>query len=161
MSWGLGRWGIDPWGGLGAGASALPPTLLGVSSFPGPTASPSSPAVISRIGGTVCIAIGTDFYDPMTIEFLTGDVIGGYTVVGTGYVFFPRYDVESSRVFFGAPALADGLYHLRISTDSGVSGVLEDVIESRLFAEEHKVLSVRDKYAERWRVGPRILRTAK
>jgi hypothetical protein len=116
-----------------------------------------NPAVVNELGGTVCLAIGTDFADPITVEILIGGS-GAYVVVGTGYVVNPRYDVERNRVFFGAPQLTRGLYHVRVTTDGGTSPVLENVIAARLFADEYKTVSVRGKFSPRWATGPRILR---
>lgn len=155
MTWGVGPWGSgSPWG---TGAVLPPPTLISVSSDPGPTAPTSNPAVIAKRGGTVCIVLGTNFADPLTIELLTGSS-GSYTVVGSGYVFDPRYDLLRNRCYFGAPTLEVGLYHLRVTTPGGVSGVLEDVIASRLFADEFKTVSVRGKFSPRWATGQRLLR---
>jgi len=160
MSWGTGPWGTgSPWG---IGTVLPPPTLIGVSSQPGPTAQKANPAVIARRGGTVCTAFGTNFFTReerpfIDVELLAGSV-GSYEVVGTGYVFDFEFDILRNKVFFGTPSLQDGLYHLRIRTDGGESGVLENVIEARLFAEEYKTISVRGKYAPVWKTGPRFLR---
>lgn len=155
MTWGIGPWGAGaPWG---TGVLLPPPTLIGVSSDPGPTASTTGPAVIDENGGTVCLLLGTNFFDPITIEILIGGS-GAYTVVGTGYVFDPRYDLEQNRCYFGAPALERGLYHLRATTAGGTSGVLVNALAARQFAEEFKTLSVRGKFSSKWETGPRILR---
>lgn len=155
MSWGTGPWGAgSPWGG---GISLPVPGLIAVSSFPDPTAEATLPAVVNEIGGTICLAIGTNFADPITVDILIGG-LGSYTVVANGYVVDPRFDVESNRVFFGAPALVRGLYHLRVTTAGGTSGVLENVIAARLFADEYKTVSVRGKFSPKWITGPRILR---
>jgi len=160
VSWGVGPWGAgSPWG---TGTVLPPPSLIGVSSQPGPTATRSNPAVIARRGGTICTALGTNFFTRETrpyidVELLIGGA-GAYTVVGTGYVFDPAFDILRNKVHFGAPALQDGLYHLRITTDGGASTVLENVIEARLFAEEYKSISVRAKYAPVWKTGTRFLR---
>jgi hypothetical protein len=105
----------------------------------------------------VCTALGTNFFDPATVQILTGGP-GGYVVVGTGYIYDAEFDLKRNKLFFGAPALEDGLYHLRITTDGGESGVLEDVLEARLFSEEYKTVSVRGKYAGVWKTGSRVLR---
>ncbi len=157
MSWGLGPWGLGPWGGVGAGSLPVP-TLIGVSSFPEPTAPSTGPAVVAEQGGTVCLAVGTGFIDPMTIEVLIGNSGGPYTVVAEGYIVDPEFDLEAQRVYFGAPALERGLYHLRVTHDGGSSAVLENVLSARWFAEEFKTLSARGKFSSKWATGPRILR---
>ena len=160
MSWGIGPWGSgSPWG---TGTVLPPPTLISVSSQPGPTAQKSNPAVIARRGGTVCTAFGTNFFTRESRPYIDVDLLignlGAYEVVATGYVFDSEFDILRNKVLFGAPALQDGLYHLRITTDGGPSPVLENAIEARLFAEEYKTVSVRAKYAPVWATGPRFLR---
>jgi len=162
MTWGgTGGWGAgSPWG-TGSGEAAAPPTLSAVASEHGTTAPSSGPAVIAVRGGTICRVVGSSFFASaaapfVTIEFLIG--VAPYTAVGTGYVFDPALDVTASRIIFGAPALEKGLYHLRVTTAGGSSGVLEDVIAARFFAEEYKTLSVRGKFSAKWATGPRILR---
>lgn len=160
MTWGTGPWGSgSPWG---TGVTLPPPTLIGVSSDPGETAPTTNPAVVAIRGGTICKALGTNFFTRdsrpfIDIEILTGGP-GAYVVVGTGYVFDPDFDIKSNLVFFGAPALARGLYHVRVTTDGGTSNVLTDAIAARLFAEEYKTVSVRGKFAPKWATGPRLLR---
>lgn len=155
MTWGTGPWGAgSPWG---TGSTLPPPSLIGVSSSPGPTAQTAGPAVVDENGGTVCLVVGNNFFDPMTIDILTGGP-GAYTVVGTGYVVTPKFDLQRNRCYFGAPALERGLYHIRVTTAGGVSGVLHDAIAAREFADEFKTVSVRSKYASKWETGPRRLR---
>ena len=118
--------------------------------------------MIARRGGTVCTVFGTNFFARelhpyIDVELLTGGA-GSYTVVATGYVFDPEFDIFPNKVHFGAPALQSGLYHLRVTTDGGATSVLENVIEARLFAEEYKSVSVRAKYAPVWKTGTRFLR---
>jgi hypothetical protein len=112
---------------------------------------------VDEDGGTMCVAVGTGFVAPMRIEVLTGSV-GAYVVVAEGYVVKQRQDVRGNRVHFGAPALHPGLYHLRVVTDGGESGVVENAIASRPFATPYKVAAVRGKWASAWRTGRRILR---
>ena len=112
--------------------------------------------------GTILTITGTNFFasedEPfITIEVLIG-TLGFYTVVGTCFVFDPEFDIARNRIFAGSPALLQGLYHLRVTTEGGVSNVLEDVLAARLFAEEYKTLSVRGKFGPKWRTGPRLLR---
>lgn len=155
MSWGVGPWGAGaPWG---TGSTLPPPTLISVSSDPGATAPSSSPAVVDVKGGTVCQLFGTNFFDPVTVEIGLGTG-GGFIVLGEGYVFEGVLDVRRNRVYFGSPRLVAGLYSVRVTTEGGTSGVLEDVIAARLFADEFKVVSVRGKYSAKWATGPRILR---
>ena len=160
MTWGTGSWGAgSPWG---TGSALPPPTLIGVTSAPGPTAESSSPAVVAERGGTILTVIGTNFFASEDEPFVTIEVLlggpGGYQVVGTCFVFDPEFDVARNRIFCGAPALLNGLYHLRVTTEGGESNVLENVIAARLFAEEYKTLSVRGKFSPKWRTGPRLLR---
>jgi len=162
MTWGTGPWGAgSPWG-TGSGVAAAPPTLTAVTSDPGPLAPRSGPATVAIRGGTICRVVGSSFFASaaapfVLIELLTGSV-GSYDLAGLGYVFDPEFDVTSSRIIFGAPALEAGLYHLRVTTEGGSSGVLEDVIAARLFSEEYKTVSVRGKFSPKWDSGSRILR---
>ena len=159
MTWGKGPLGLSPWG---TGTTLPPPSLIAVTSDPGPTAEVTSPAVVAERGGTILTIVGTNFFASddapfVTIEALLGGP-GSYQVVGTCFVFDPEFDVARNRIFAGAPALLQGLYHLRVTTEGGESNVLENVIAARLFAEEYKTLSVRGKFAPKWRTGPRHLR---
>jgi hypothetical protein len=155
VTWGgAGTWGAGAAWGTGGGEDIPAPTLAGVSTTPPPLAIGASPAVVAERGGTVATAFGTNFFDPLTIDILDSFSV----VVANGYVFDPEFDLQQSRVIFGVPALEVGLYGLRITTASGTTGILTDAIESRLFAEEYKTLSVRGKYSRVWKTGPRILR---
>ena len=155
MTWGTGPWGTSsPWG---TGVALPPPSIISVTSDPGDTAPKSNPAVIARRGGTICTLLGTNFFDPTIVEVLIGGA-GAYTKVAEGYIFDAEFDLKRSKLFFGAPALVDGLYHVRIVTEGGQSNVLESVLEARLFAEEYKTVSVRAKYAPVWKTGERYLR---
>lgn len=155
MSWGTGSWGAGaPWG---TGSAAPPPTLTAVVSDPGPVAPSTNPAVVAIKGGTVCRLIGTNFSDPMTIEIGLGSG-GSFVAVAEGFVFDPELDLRRNRVFFGAPRLERGLYSVRVTTVGGVSGVLEDAIAARLFADEYKTVSARSKFARKWLSGTRILK---
>lgn len=155
MTWGTGPWGSgSPWG---TGSVLPPPSIIAVSSEPGLTAEKTAPAVVDELGGTICRVVGTNFYDPTTIELLIGGP-GAYEVVANGYVVDAVFDLRANYVVFGSPALALGLYHLRVTTEGGESSVLENVIASRAFAKDHKIVSVRSKYAPKWRTGPRYLK---
>lgn len=155
MSWGTGSWGGSA--AWGTGVTLPPPALIGVSSDPGPTAPRTGPAVVDVLGGTVCLLLGTNFVDPMTIDIGLG-VGGGFTALARGYIFDPEFDLEANRVYFGAPALEAGLYNVRVTTGGGESGVLAGALAARPFADEYKVASVRGKFSTKWATGPRILR---
>jgi hypothetical protein len=107
---------------------------------------------VERRGGTVIKVLGENFFDPMIVEVLRAGL-----VVGTGYIFDPEFDLERNRAFVGMPALADGFYDLRVTTDGGTSGVLVDALEYRLFSEQTKIHRVRVGLAAPWVTGPRIL----
>jgi hypothetical protein len=77
-------------------------------------------------------------------------------VKGTGYIFDPRYDIARNRAHVGMPAVAAGVYDLRVTNDSG-SDTLVGAIEAKPHADEYKVVSNRSKWARPWAVGPRIL----
>jgi hypothetical protein len=162
VTWGIGPWGLTPWGTGGA----LPvPALAAIQSFPGPLAENTGPAVVDELGGTVCLALGSGFDVSVTVEILAGPIGTPIVVVDEdgkpvmGYVAQTRYDVTSSRVYFGAPALTRGLYHVRLSTDGGTSSVLENAIAARSFAYDYKIVSARAKLAPQWATGTRELRT--
>lgn len=156
MSWGAGPWGYMPWG---SGITLAVPTILGVSSDPGPLASRTNPAVVDEKGGTICTLLGSGFSDPILVEVLMGS-FGSYEVVGEGYVVEPRYDLQSNRVIFGAPALeGDAYYHLRVTTEGGESDVLEDCLRALPFADRLKIVSTRAKWADAWVAGARVMRS--
>jgi hypothetical protein len=139
MTWGSGKWGEStPWG---TGLTLPPPVLSAIS-----------PAIVARRGGDVIKVVGENFFDPITIE-----VLKGLAVVGTCYVFDAELDLERNRVFTGTPALADGFYSLRVTTDGGESNILVNVLEYRLFSEEVKTHRVRIGFAAPWVTGPRLL----
>lgn len=144
MTWGAyGAWGTGA-AAWGTGTVLPPPTII-----------TATPAIVARRGGTTVTLVGTNFFDPMTIEILSG-TFPAYTVEGTGYYFDPAYDLRENKVYFGTPALPDGIYHIRATT-SGGTAVGIGLLDYRLFAEEHKALGVRGKFARVWDTGPRIL----
>lgn len=157
MSWGLGTWGaLSPWG---TGAVTPPPTLIAVGTTD-----------IDVLGGDVTTVVGTNFLDPMVVEFLQGGVvIGASTIPGSAYadsvtagtargiILDPRYDISPNRVYVGTPALAAGVYDVRVTTEGGVSAVLVGALTAKPVAMEHRVLSMRSKWARAWQVGPRLL----
>lgn len=152
MSWGTGSWGTSSWG---TGGNAPPPTLISVASLAGTLAPTQAPAVVAEKGGTVCLLVGTNFFDPTTVEIGIGTT---FTKIGEGYIFDPEFDISKNRVYFATPPLVRGVYNLRVVTEGGTSNVLQNVISARLFADEYKVVSVRGKFSEKWATGPRILR---
>lgn len=152
MSWGTGAWGGTPWG---IGATAPIPTVISVS-----------PGIVARRGGAVISLLGTGFSKPALIE-----VLSGLTVVGTCYAFeaddlndgktdgdLGLFALRSNRIFAGTPALADGVYDLRLTTPGG-SSTLVGALTYQLFAEEAKAQKVRQKLASKWKVGRRLLTT--
>lgn len=138
MTWGTGPWGAgSPWG---TGSSALAPTLISVS-----------PSTIDKEGGDVIRILGTNFAAGMEVEFLQGGV-----VVGDGYIFDARFDIEPTRAWVGTPALDPGTYDIRVTTAGG-STTLAGAVTSALHAEEHRVVSSRSRWAPKWEVGRRYL----
>lgn len=154
MTWGTGEWGTGFWGGVGDAGAVLPPTIFAVLSPEG--VSPNGGQLVDVLGGDVIRISGSEFTVPITIEVLTGASGGPYTVVGTCYLFDPRYDLTSKFVYCGTPALVMGKYHLRVTTAGGDS-VLEDALDYQPFAEELKVNRVRAGFSRQWVVGRRLL----
>lgn len=139
----IGGWGGTTWGAgspWGTGSAAPPPTLVS-----------ASPSVVERRGGTVVALFGSNFQDPLTVELLQGGV-----VIADGYIFDPRFDLTRNRVYVGMPALDDGVYDVRVTTDGGTATAL-GIIEAKLHAEEHRVVANRAKWAQPWDVGERYL----
>ena len=156
MTWGTGPWGGDtvPWG---TGSDTPPPAVIGVTSEPGPGVPAANPAVINVLGGTILRIVGSNFYDPVTVELLSGSG-GSYVVAGAAYVFDPAFDVTAKLIYAGSPRLDIGTYSLRVSTPAGVSAIAVNVIEARVFADEYKTVSVRSKFGTPWATGSRELR---
>lgn len=153
MSWGTGPWGAgSPWGSTLA--TAAPPTLAGVASATISIASSSSPAVVDRLGGTVITLLGSGFTLDATVEIYTATL----GVVAYASIVRPELDVVAagSKIYAGCPALEPGTYGVRVVTPGG-SSELADAIAAREFADAHKIVSVRGKWAPRWATGPRIL----
>lgn len=155
MSWGsAGQWGLTPWG---TGAEAPVPTLIS-----------ASPGLVARRGGDVITLLGTGFTRPVTIE-----VLSGLVVVGTCYAFeadilnddkgddgdLALFALTSTRIFAHTPALEDGTYDLRITTPGGTA-TLVGALTYELFAEEAKVLKVRQKMSRKWKTQRRLLTTS-
>jgi hypothetical protein len=115
--------------------------------------------LVARRGGDVVKVFGTGFRAPMLAEVLSGPALGPYTVEGTLYIFDPEFDVKATVFYGGTPALADGSYHLRVTTDGGTSNVLVDALTYELFAEEVKALKVRQGLTWKWKAGRRMLVT--
>jgi len=156
FGWGVGDWGgIDsnPWGGVGD-AAVVPPAIDAVISPQG--TSPNGGQLLDVLGGDVIQIIGIGYEDPILIEVLSGASGGPYTVEGTCFTFDARYDITTTRVFTGTPALPAGKYHLRITNTTSVV-VLEDAIDYQPFSDELKVLRVRGGLARPWASGRRVL----
>ena len=73
------------------------------------------------------------------------------------YGLDPEFDLEANRVYAGMPALATGLYDLRVLVGGVESNVLEGVLDYRKFAEEVKVERARSGFSPVWKTGPRLL----
>lgn len=129
--------------GGGAAAPTGPITLTAVNG--------GSSAIVEKRGGTVVTLTGTGFDTGMTVE-----VLSGLTVVGTGYVFDPVFDLTATSLKVGMPALDPGVYDLQV-TNGVNTAQLTMAIEAMLHAEELKVHEVRRGFAAPWDVGPRIL----
>jgi hypothetical protein len=139
-----GGWGRAPWGGdaaWGAGVDLPLPILHAVH-----------PTVLEIRGGTVLGIFGENFFDPMTVE-----VLDAGEVVGTGYIFDAEFDLERNRAYAGMPAMAEGVYDLRVTTAGGDSNVLEGALDYRLHSEQAKVHGGRIKFSSTWKTGPRTL----
>lgn len=160
MSWGFGGWGVDEWGTDPLPAGTLPP----------PTLDALTPADIDELGGDVITIVGTNFEIPLLVEFLQGGVVIGASTnpesgyvetiadgVARGTIVNPTYDVTSTRAYVGTPALPAGTYDIRVTTQSGTSAELAAAIVSKPMAAEHRVHSMRSKWARAWQVGPRWL----
>jgi hypothetical protein len=139
-SWGIGPWGTGTWGGLGEPVE-------------GPGAIAVSPTIADVLGGTVVAIFGSGFIDPVTIELYDGLI-----KVGEGKYFEAGLDVRLEKMLVGMPALPVGSYGIKIITPYGESGILEDAITYKVFAEEGKVQRVRRRWAEPWQVGERLFR---
>lgn len=136
-AWGIGAYGLSPWG---AAVTGGPPAIIGVS-----------PGIVDIEGGTVATIAGTNFNKSAVIEVQQGGFVKGY-----GILSLPDFDVLPSRIFVGLPALAAGIYDLRVATNNG-DALLVNAIEYREFANEHKVEMARRKYGAAWKLGARIL----
>jgi len=137
VTWGLGPWGLGPWGG------STPPGTPGLLD--------ASPYIVERRGGTVIRIVGSGFTDTMVVTVRQMD-----THIGNGYIFDPRHDVRSTAAFVGMPTLPDGVYDLRVATDSGTVDLFS-AIEARLHADQFRVLTNRNRWAPAWAVGARVL----
>lgn len=138
MPWGTSPWGLGPWGG------GAPVIDLVVTPWGG--------GIVDVLGGDVITIGGSNFADPVLIEVLFGG-----NVVGTCYVFDPRYDVSASRIYCGTPALAQGTYDVRVTTDAGTS-TLVGALTYEPIADQLKVERVRISLARVWSAGPLVLR---
>jgi len=136
-TWGVGPYGTSPWG---ASVTGGPPVLMSVS-----------PGIVDIAGGTVATLAGNNFNKTAVIEVQQGGVVLGY-----GVIALPDFDVQPNRLYVGLPALAAGVYDLRIITNSG-DALLVNAIEYREFANEYKVETARRKFGSAWKLGSRIL----
>ena len=139
MTWGFTPWGLGPWGG------AAPVVDL--------VSTPWGAGIVDVLGGDVIRIGGTGFYDPVLVEVLDAFAV----VVGTCYVFDPRYDVSASRIYCGTPALARATYDIRVTTGAG-SSTLVAALNYEPIAGQIKAERVRSGFAEAWVTGRRILR---
>ncbi len=167
IGWGIGDWGgvggtddttgaaLDgtPWGGVGD-ADLSAPSFDGVTSPLGPSLVSGS-VLVDVLGGDVLRLVGAEFEEDMVVEVLSGSA-GSYVTEGTCFMFDPRYDLTATRAFVGSPAIAVGLYHLRITTTAGVV-VLEDCLDYRNISMQLKIERVRMGLAKAWESGPRYL----
>lgn len=139
-------WGSDPWGDSSWGA---------VEGGSVPELDAVEPPVVDVKGGSVVLLRGSGFRDPTTVEVLDG----GLAVVGRGQYLKARLDLRGGKLFVGLPALSEGTYSLRLTTNFG-SSLLPSCLLYRRFAEEMKVLRVRSRWASAWATGPRLLGSA-
>lgn len=139
MTWGTGPWGLGPWGGAA-------PVIDLVST-------PWGSGIVDVLGGDVITIGGSNFYDPMLVEVLDG--LGN--VVGTCYIFDPKYDVFKSRIYCGTPALPKGTYDLRVTSNSG-SNTLVGALVYEPIADQLKIERTRSGFAQPWVTGRRLLR---
>lgn len=149
MTYGTGSWGLTPWGSPGA------PTILEIATPWGVPvwATPGAP-IVDIEGGDVIAIAGSNYFDPVSVELLVGG--GPLEVVGTGYIFDPRYDVSSNKIWCGTPPLSRGTYHLRVTTPSG-STVLLNALRYEPIAYQTIVERSRINYSSVWAVGDRLL----
>ena len=127
----------------GAAPPSGPITLTGING--------GSSATVEKRGGTVVELMGSGFTNALEVE-----VLSGLTVVGTGYIVRPEFDLTATHVWVGMPALPVGTYDLRVSVGVNTA-TLPNAVISALYAEELKVHTVRQGFAPVWDVGPRIL----
>jgi hypothetical protein len=168
MTWGTGPYGTDPWGG--DGAAGKPPAIAAVGSWglgpwgtgtwgglgepvEGPGIFVVGPTIADVKGGTVISIFGSGFIDPLIIELYDGAI-----KVGEGKYFEARLDVRLEKMLVGMPALPVGSYGLKVITPFGASGILEDAVQYKVFAEEGKVQRVRRRWANAWQIGERLFR---
>jgi hypothetical protein len=116
------------------------------------------PNVCDVHGGSLVAIVGTGFIAPVEVRI---QVAGEYVSdlegkIARGYIWDPLRNMTRTLIYAGMPALSAGAYDVSIVTDGGASNVVS--VTYRLFAEEHRVLSVRQKFAKTWRTGSRFLR---
>lgn len=167
IGWGIGDWGgiggtddtsgaaLDgtAWGGVGD-ADLGPATIDGITTPLG--AASGGGWLADVLGGDVIKIVGSNFETSMVVQILTGASGGPYTVVGTAYIFDPRYDLTATTAYAGLPALAAGTYHVRVTTSIG-SAVLENILVYKPFAHEIVPEQARMGFAKVWETGARYL----
>jgi hypothetical protein len=121
--------------------------ITGVSLVGGTVA---STVTCEKRGGTVIEIHGNNFDDTAVIEIKSGAV-----TLGTGYIFDPVFDVTSTKLYVGLPAVAPGTYDLSV-TVGVTSATLANALVYVLFAEDSKIHEARRGFSSAWRVGPRI-----
>jgi hypothetical protein len=118
-------------------------------------------------GGTVLTVTGSNFVAPLYGEVLSGPV-GAPVVEGRAFLFDPTFDLKNPKqdqayttAILGLPTVpAPGSYHLRLNVAGTLTGILENALTYRVFAEEYKVHKVRKAFGRRWQTGRRLLVTA-
>ncbi len=138
-------YGIDPYG-LGPYGGSAPPVILEVLT-------PDN-GIVDVLGGDVITILGLNFADPMTAEILSG--VFPYTLEAETFMFDARYDLTKSTARYGAPPMPAGTYHVRITTPSGTT-VLVDAITYAPVSHELKVDRMRGAFASVWATGDRYL----
>ena len=148
MTWGTGPWGGEQeWGGAGL---FDPPVLIAVNT--------EFDDLLETRGGTIARIFGLNFVPTFVPQVLVGNPGGPYLVVAEGFLFSNEFDIteKGTLAFPGMPALVPAVYHLRVKTPGGLSNVLEDVLDYRVFPEEGKIQKASATYSEAWTVPRKI-----
>ena len=145
--WGVGPWGVgQPWGA----GQVDPPILLNVTT--------EFDDLLETRGGTIARIVGSNFIPTFVPQVLVGNPGGPYLVVAEGFLFDPVFDIlEMATIALpGMPAVAPAVYHLRVKAAGGLSNVLEDVLDYRVFPEEAKIQKASATYAQPWATPQKI-----